>query len=97
MLSKKKEIFKNIYSERLDRIDELTKKNNYDKLNFIVENTGAKTNFTEVKDPMIFLNNIKTGKLKLEEAKNLQEDFNKLLKNIQKRNKCEKEKNVKKY
>ena len=46
---------------------------------------------------MIFLNNIKTGKLKLEEAKNLQEDFNKLLKNIQKRNKCEKEKNVKKY
>ena len=89
LLSKKKEIFKNIYSERLDRIDELTKKNNYDELNFIVENIGDKT--------MIFLNNIKIGKLKLEEAKNLQEDFNKLLKNIQKRNKYEKEKIVKKY
>ena len=34
---------------------------------------------------MVFLNDIKTGKLKLEEAKNLQEDFNKLIKKYSKR------------
>ena len=42
-LSKEKEISKNIYNKRLDRIEELTKKNNYDDLNFIVESSGDET------------------------------------------------------
>ena len=33
---------------------------------------------------MVFLNNIKTGKINLEEVKNLQEDFNELLKKMRK-------------
>ena len=40
---------------------------------------------------MVFLNDNKTGKLKLEEAKSLQEKSNGLLKNIQKGNKSEKQ------
>ena len=72
--------------KRLDRIEELTKKSNDDELNFIIESSDDETNFTKVEDPMIFLNDIKTGKLKLEEGKNLQEDFNKL-KSIRKGNK----------
>ena len=36
---------------------------------------------------MIFLNDIKTGKISLEEAKNLQQDYEEHFKRIQKRNK----------
>ena len=62
MLSKGKQIFENIYNERLDRIEELTKKINYDELNFIVENSSDGIKFTKVADPMAFLHNIKTRK-----------------------------------
>ena len=92
LLLKEREIFKNIYKKRLDKIEELTKKINYDDLNFIVESSGDETSFTKVEDPMVFLNNIKRGKIKLEERKILQEDFNKLLKNMQKANKIAKQK-----
>ena len=50
---------------------DLTQNITYDDLNFIVESSGDKTNFTKVEDPMVFLNNIKTGKIKLEEAKKI--------------------------
>ena len=92
MLSKGKGIFKNIYNERLDEIEELTKKINYDNLNFIAESGGNETNFTNLEDLAVILNDIKTDKLKLEEAKKVQEDFNKQLKNIRKGNKSEKQK-----
>ena len=36
---------------------------------------------------MVFLDNIKTGKINLEEVKNLQENFNELLKKMRKGNK----------
>ena len=36
---------------------------------------------------MVFLDHIKTGKINLEEVKNLQEDFNELLKKMRKGNK----------
>ena len=62
MLSKEKEIFKNIHKERFDTMKELTKKIDYDDLNFIVESSGNEANFTGVEDPMVFLNDIKTGK-----------------------------------
>ena len=92
MLSKKKEIFKNLYNEKLDRVEELTKNINYDNLNSIVQSSGNETNFIEVEDPMVFLNDIKRGKWKLEKTKNLQEGFRKLLKNIWKGNKSERQK-----
>ena len=80
MLSKEREIFKNIYNERLDIIKDLTKKINYDGLNFIVQSRGDETDFTKGEDAMVFLNNIKIDKIKLKEAKSLQEEFNEYLK-----------------
>ena len=92
MLSRKKEIFKNICNEKLDRVEELTKNINYDNLNSLVQSSGNETNFIEVEDPMVFLNDIKRGKWELEKTKNLQEGFRKLLKNISKGNKSERQK-----
>ena len=40
LLSKEREIFKNIYSERLDKIEELNKKNDYNNLKYPVISTG---------------------------------------------------------
>ena len=85
-------MFKNIYNERLDKIEGLTKKTNYDDLNFIVQSSGDETDFTKVENPMVFLNNIKTGKIKVEEANNLQEYFNEYLKKIRKGNKSAEQK-----
>ena len=84
MLSKEREIFKNIYNERLDKIEDLTKKINYVGLNFIVQSRGDETDFTKGEDAMVFLNNIKIDKIKLKEAKSLQEEFNEYLKKIRK-------------
>ena len=82
LLSKEREMFKNIYNKRLDKIEELTKKINYDDLNFIVESSGDENNFTKVDNPMVFLNNIKTGEIALEQAKNIQKDFDEYLRKI---------------
>ena len=86
MLSKERGILKNVYNEIVDTIEELTKKNNYDSLNSVVENSGDEANLTKVEDPMVFLNDIKTSKVKLNEVKELQEDLNKLLQKIRKGN-----------
>ena len=51
-------------------------------MNFIVNNNGDETDFSEVEDPITFLNNIKGSERTIEEAKESQEDFNKYLKNI---------------
>ena len=39
LLSKEREIFKNIYNKRLNKIDELSKKVDYANLKFIVNST----------------------------------------------------------
>ena len=56
MFSKEKEIFKNIYNERLDKVDELSKKIDY---NSTVNSTCLGTDFIELKDPVTFLDSIK--------------------------------------
>ena len=40
LLSKEREIFKNIYNEKHNKIEELTKKIKYADLNFIVQSSG---------------------------------------------------------
>ena len=59
-----------------DLIEELTVKSNFDDLSYIIESSGNETNFTGVEDPMVFLNDIKIGKLRLEEVK---ENYKKIL------------------
>ena len=58
-LSKEREVFKNIYKKRLDKIDELSKKIVYGDLKFTVNSSGLETDFGELKDPVAFLDSIK--------------------------------------
>ena len=65
MVPKEKEIFKNIYSELLDKIEELTKNINNDDLKFTVQTSGQETDFIKIKYPITFLNYIKIGRIKI--------------------------------
>ena len=47
LLSKEREIFKNIYNERFDKIVELFRITDYDNLHFIVQSSGDETNFKQ--------------------------------------------------
>ena len=55
LLSKEREIFKNIYNQRFDKMDELSKKNDYGDLKFTVNITGLETDFSESNNPVAFL------------------------------------------
>ena len=84
LISKKREMFINAYNKDHYKLEELTKKINYDDLNYIAISTDEETEFTKVKDPINFLDDIKTGNITIKEAKNKQEDFNEFLEEIQK-------------
>ena len=53
--SKEHEIFKNIYSKRLDKIEELTKKIDDNDLIFTTLSTGETVDFSGKNDPLTFL------------------------------------------
>ena len=61
MLSKERDIFKNIHNKGLDKIDELSKTIDYGYLKFIVNRSGLETDFSELKYPVAFLDSIKKG------------------------------------
>ena len=58
LLSKEREIFKNIYNKRLDKIEELNNKIDYDDLEYVALNSGKIFDFYELKDPITFLEEI---------------------------------------
>ena len=58
LVSKEREICKNIYNEILDKIDKLDRKINYDELEFITASTYIETDFSWKKGPIAFLNDI---------------------------------------
>ena len=87
MLSKVGEIFKNIYNKSHDNLNKLSKEIDYDNLKFVVESSGDESDFTVLKSPLVLLNNIRTGKIKLEEAKTLQKYYDAYLRKIRKANK----------
>ena len=92
LLSKEREILKNIYNERLDKIEELNKKIDYDNLKYIFKATSEEFESDKSEDPLKLLNDIETGKISLEEAKNLQQDYEEYLKKIRKGGKNAKQK-----
>ena len=93
LLSREGEIFKNIYNRRLDKIEELTeKKNDYNNLEYTFISSGEEFEFDKSGHPVLFLIDIKKGKISLEEAKNLQQDYEKYLKQVQKGNKSAEQK-----
>ena len=59
LLSREREIFKNIYNKSLDKIEELSKKNDYNNLKYIVISSGEEFEFDRSEDPLVWLNDIK--------------------------------------
>ena len=55
---KEREIFKDIYNKRLDTIEELSNKINYDNLKYVTINNGKTYDFSTLKDPISLLEEI---------------------------------------
>ena len=87
LLSKEREIFKDIYNKRLDKTEELSNKIDYNDLKYVTINSNTTHNFSDITDPITFLNEIENGKVSLEEAKNIQQYYLEYLNIIQKGNK----------
>ena len=58
LLSKEREIFKDVHNKRLDKIEEINNKIDYNNLNYVVVGTSDEYNFNNLDDPLIFLSNI---------------------------------------
>ena len=87
LLSKEREIFKDIYNKRLDKIEELNNEIDYNDLNYVILNKNMEYNFSIEKDPISLLNDIKKGEISVEKAKNRQKDiYNKRLDKIEELN-----------
>ena len=65
LLSKEREIFRDIVD--------------YNNLNYEVITSGDKYQFDGLKEPLVFLKEIKEGKTSIQEAKNIQKEFDKQL------------------
>ena len=79
LLSGERKIFKDIYNKRLDKIEELNNKIDYNNLNYVVVGTGDEYNFNNLDDPLTLLNNIKKGKISMGKAIEQQYNFRKYL------------------
>ena len=73
--SREREIFKDIYNKRLDKIEEMNNEIDYDDLDYVVLSKDMEYNFSIEKDPISFFNAIKEGEISLEEAKNRQKNY----------------------
>ena len=94
LLSKEREIFKAIYNKRLDKIEELNNKIDYNNLKYAVVNSSKIFDFSTLKDPLILLEEIKKSKFQLEEVKNNQQNYLNYLNIIRKGNKTANQKNT---
>ena len=65
----------------------MNNKIDYDNLKYVVENSGDEYRFNKMKDPITFLDDIKKGKISLEEANDHQENYYEYLNAIRKGNK----------
>ena len=87
LLSREREIFKNIFNKRLDKIEDLNNKINYNTLKYVSVNSRSSYSFSELEDPLTLLNEIKKGETSLEEAKTEQQNYLEYLNVIRKGNK----------
>ena len=87
LISKEREIFKDIYNKRLDKIEELDNKTDYNNLKYVVTSSGDEYRFNKIEDPISFLNKIKSGKILLKEAKDQQQNYYNYLNTIRRGNK----------
>ena len=82
LFSNEQEILKENYTERLWKIKELSKNNNYDNLKYYVRNSNTEFNFSKLRNPENLIEDIRKGKIDLEKAKNDQVIFEKYLNRI---------------
>ena len=87
LLLKEREIFKDIYNKRLDKIEKLNNKIDYDNLEYVVYSRKELIDFSGLKDPLTLLEDIKKGETTLEQTKNYQKNYLDYLKTIRKGNK----------
>ena len=92
LLSKEREIFKDIYNKRLDKIEEMNNKIDYNDLEYVILRNDMAYNFSVEKDPISLLNDIKSGKTTLKEAKDAQQNYLYYLNIIRKGNKNDNQK-----
>ena len=72
----------------------MNNKIDYNNLKYITANNRSSYTFSEVEDPITFLNEIKKGEKSLEDAKITQENFLEYLNVIRKGNKNAEQKNM---
>ena len=87
LLSKEREILKDIYNKRLDEIEEMNNEIDYDDLDYVILKKNMEYNFSIEKDPICLLNDIKNGEMSLKEAKSRQKNYLHYLNIIRKGNK----------
>ena len=92
LLLKEREIFKDIYNKRLDEIEEMNNKIDYDNLEYVVLSNDMAYNSSEEEDPISLLNAIKNGEMSIGEAKNSQQNYLKYLNIVRKGNKNSRQK-----
>ena len=79
LLSKERENFRDIYNDRLEHLQLARGNVDYNNLNYEVITRGDKYEFDGLKDPLVFLKEIKAGRISIQEGKNIQKEFNKQL------------------
>ena len=79
LLSRETKTFKDIYNKRLNKIEELNNKIDYNNLSYVVVGTGDEYNFNKLDDPLTLLKNIKKGKISMVKAIEQQYNFRKYL------------------
>ena len=82
LFSKEREIFSKIYNKRLDG----------NNLKFTTLSTGDTIDFRKKTDPLALLKKIRDGKITVERAKVLQEDFNNNVKKLREGNQNQEQK-----
>ena len=87
LISKEREIFRDTYNDRLDKIEIASRNIDYNNLNYRFISSGDECKFDGLKDPLLLLNNIKQGKISIQEAKNTQKEYYKYLNLIRRGNK----------
>ena len=94
LISKERELFKDIYNKRLDRIEELNNKIDFDNLKCPVYATKDLLDFSELTDPLTLLDKIKKEELTPETAKDYQKTLFEHIKYIRKGNKNAEQKKI---
>ena len=75
LLSKEREIFKDISNKELNKIEEMNNKIDYDDLDYVILRKDMEYNFSTQKDPISLRKAIKDGEISLEEARDRQKNY----------------------